>query len=133
MQSEQTCSNKEEYLKIIEIHKKTIQKSREIISDLLDKLNDEIKNLSQNNNVNIEPQNTQKFLWGDKESITATIIKLSTILHKILPLEQKLYQLNLEDLNAEDVENTLDDLKIETEDLEILQRYTDKILSEKTV
>lgn len=117
-------NNKQQYIDLINAHKQVLEKSRKLISILLDKLESEIAQPEA-------PEKTHaKFWWGEKECATSILVKLTTILLKLVPLELEIAKTDFETANLAELDELAEDTKIAQEDLEILQRYTDEILKD---
>ena len=132
--------NKKYYQNLISDHKKILKKAREIVSLMLDKLEEDIKNFesfglddenldSEKNNFHIQ----QKFWWGDKESASSTLNRLTILLLKLIPLEQEISKLDLTKLDLAELEEITEKTKIPEDELEIINQYVAKYRSQQNI
>lgn len=90
---------------------------RKIINLIINVLEDNIKNFSDSNSILEGNKELINFLIGSKDNVVSIITKLTNLLVKVIPLEEK--------INNSD-NNIKDDEKLTNEDIEILERYIDK-------
>ena len=90
---------------------------RKIINLIINVLEDNIKNFSNSNSILESNKELINFLIGRKDNVVSIITKLTNLLVKVIPLEEK--------INNSD-NNIKDDEKLTNEDIEILERYIDK-------
>lgn len=109
--------NKHYYRKLITDHKSILAKARRLLEDLLDKLEREI---------NSPGANTHTFIFGEKESASTIVVKLTTILLKLIPLEQEIARADLTKADILELEELSIKTKIPEEDLEIIERYVER-------
>ncbi len=98
------------YAEIIEEHRKLLVKVRKAAEKMLDKIIEEEPGVEQ---AEKNPK--------EKDSAANTIIKLSNLILKLLPLEQEIAKINLEnqgDNNDEDFDIT---------DIEIMEAYVEQL------
>lgn len=128
------------YKNLISEHKKILGKTRAIIGLMLDKLEEEITIFSNNNSkyggANIDSGDSeslseaqklsQKFWWGDKESASSILHRLTQLLLKLIPLEQEIAKLDLSKADLAELEEIVEKTKLPEEDLEIINRYLER-------
>lgn len=90
---------------------------RKIINLIINVLEDNIENFSNSNSILENNKELINFLIGSKDNVVSIITKLTNLLVKVIPLEEK--------INNSD-NNIKDDEKLTNEDIEILERYIDK-------
>lgn len=90
---------------------------RKIINLIINVLEDNIENFSNSNSILESNKELINFLIGSKDNVVSIITKLTNLLVKVIPLEEK--------INNSD-NNIKDDEKLTNEDIEILERYIDK-------
>lgn len=89
---------------------------RKIINLIINVLEDSINDYSHNNTITEENKELINFLIGSKDNVVSIITKLTNLLIKVIPLEEKIN-------NNENIE---ENEKLTNEDIEILERYIDK-------
>lgn len=89
---------------------------RKIINLIINVLEDSINDYSHNNTITEENKELINFLIGSKDNVVSIITKLTNLLVKVIPLEEK--------INNE--ENVEDNEKLTNDDIEILKEYIDK-------
>lgn len=107
--------------KLVDDHRTIIAKFRKLINAVLDKLEEDMQ--AQESGVAAEGDLTDEqraFWWGSRESAVSVLVKLAQLCIKLIPLEQKLWA--DEPAEAED--------SINEHDIEILQRYVERVTHE---
>ena len=89
---------------------------RKIINLIINVLEDSINDYSNNNTLTEENKDLINFLIGSRDNVVSIITKLTNLLVKVIPLEEK--------INNE--ENIEDNEKLTNDDIEILKEYIDK-------
>ena len=89
---------------------------RKIINLIINVLEDSINDYSNNNALTEENKDLINFLIGSRDNVVSIITKLTNLLVKVIPLEEK--------INNE--ENIEDNEKLTNDDIEILKEYIDK-------
>lgn len=89
---------------------------RKIINLIINVLEDSINDYSNNNALTKENKDLINFLIGSRDNVVSIITKLTNLLVKVIPLEEK--------INNE--ENIEDNEKLTNDDIEILKEYIDK-------
>ena len=89
---------------------------RKIINLIINVLEDSINDYSNNNALTEENKDLINFLIGSRDNVVSIITKLTNLLVKVIPLEEK--------INNE--ENVEDNEKLTNDDIEILKEYIDK-------
>lgn len=89
---------------------------RKIINLIINVLEDSINDYSNNNTLTEENKDLINFLIGSRDNVVSIITKLTNLLVKVIPLEEK--------INNE--ENVEDNEKLTNDDIEILKEYIDK-------
>ena len=89
---------------------------RKIINLIINVLEDSINDYSNNNALTEENKDLINFLIGSRDNVVSIITKLTNLLVKVIPLEEK--------INNE--ENIEDNKKLTNDDIEILKEYIDK-------
>lgn len=121
--------NKTYYRKLISDHKRILAKARNLIGIMLDKLDEELQDF--NSQKNEDSTKSIKFWWGDKESASSILSRLTTLLLKLIPLEQEIAKLDLTKADLAELQEVVEKTRIPEEDLEIINRYIDRIRDEK--
>ena len=100
---------------------------------MLDKLQDEINSVAadKNENAKLSTLNYNHFLFGDKESASSIIVKLTQILLKLIPLEAEIARADLSKADILELEELSIKTQMPDEDLEIIERYIEKYNEEK--
>jgi capsular polysaccharide biosynthesis protein len=142
--SQNTDHKKNYYKKLISDHKSILAKARGLIENLLDRLQEEMNNSEVSNSIsNSEEKNTdtatdtatatdtKHFLFGDKESASSIIVKLTTILLKLIPLEAQIARADLSKADILELEELSIKTQIPDEDLQIIERYIERYNEEK--
>jgi hypothetical protein len=124
--------NKKYYKKLISEHKDILSKARKLIGVMLDKLDDEIQEFDNCQDENEKTLASKKFWWGDKESASSILTRLTTLLLKLIPLEQEIAKLDLTKADISELEEVIQKTKIPEEDLEIINRYVTRVRDEKS-
>lgn len=93
-----------------------LAKIRKIINLIINVLEDSINDYSNNNALTEENKDLINFLIGSRDNVVSIITKLTNLLVKVIPLEEK--------INNE--ENVEDNEKLTNDDIEILKEYIDK-------
>lgn len=88
---------------------------RKIINLIINVLEDSIEKFSDNNLMLDNNKELINFLIGSKDNVVSIITKLTNLLVKVIPLEEKINN-----------DNIKDDEKLTNEDMEILEQYIDK-------
>lgn len=89
---------------------------RKIINLIINVLEQSINDYSNNNTLTEENKDLINFLIGSRDNVVSIITKLTNLLVKVIPLEEK--------INNE--ENVEDNEKLTNDDIEILKEYIDK-------
>lgn len=89
---------------------------RKIINLIINVLEQSINDYSNNNALTEENKDLINFLIGSRDNVVSIITKLTNLLVKVIPLEEK--------INNE--ENVEDNEKLTNDDIEILKEYIDK-------
>lgn len=89
---------------------------RKIILTVIQILENNINDFSQNNIISEENKAIINFLFGNKRDIVSIITSLTNALVKVIPLEEKIN-------DSQQIQN---DEKLSDDDMEILKRYIDK-------
>jgi hypothetical protein len=110
-------NKKQYYQNLITRHKSTLAKARGLIETLLDKLETEINNPSAE---------TNHFLFGEKESASAIVVKLTNVLLKLIPLEQEIARADLSKADLSELEELSVKTQLPQEDMELIERYIEK-------
>ena len=87
---------------------------RKIINLIINVLEDNIENFSNSNSILESNKELINFLIGSKDNVVSIITKLTNLLVKVIPLEEKI----LPKISNDD--------KISEDDIEILKRYIDR-------
>jgi len=88
---------------------------RKIINLTVNILEDNIDYFSKENNGCVKNKELIDFLIGKKESVVSIITKLTNLIIKLIPLEEKI-----------DYSKNIESEKLSDEDMEILEKYIDK-------
>jgi hypothetical protein len=122
----QNPSQKRDYYKNLIIqHKSVLAKARSLIATLLNKLEEEINSLELPQDESLKKANRTAW-WGDKESASSILTRLTTILLKLIPLEQEIARLDLTKADLMEMDEVLTKTKLPEEDVEIIERYVQK-------
>ena len=89
---------------------------RKIINLIINVLEKSINDYSNNNSLTEENKDLINFLIGSRDNVVSIITKLTNLLVKVIPLEEKIN-------NEENIENNE---KLTNDDIEILKEYIDK-------
>lgn len=93
-----------------------LAKIRKIINLIINILENNINNFSNEGGVDEENKELINFLIGSKDNVVSIITKLTNLLVKLIPLEEKIAF----------TDNNECDEKLNNEDIEILEKYIDK-------
>ncbi len=106
--------NKERYIQLIDKHRVILEKSRNLIENIFDRIQEDIEKIPSEAPVkNIE-------YYED----AATIVnKLSSILLKIIKQEQEIALIDIEKLNEANLSKTDLNAPITKEDIEMMEQY----------
>ena len=121
--------NRNYYKKIISEHKKILARARSLIGVMLEKIEEEVKefeNIPQDDEEYIKKKEELKLWWGDKESASGVLAKLTTILLKLIPLELEIARTDLTKADLMELESIAEKTQIPQEDMEIIERYVEK-------
>jgi cell division ATPase FtsA len=121
--NENKNTKREYYLKILEEHKQVLSKSRNIIDQLLNKVQLEI-------NSNIEAENFDN-LFGSKESLVNVTVKLAGILLKIIPLEIEIAKTDMQELSDEELAKLAEDSELSEDDMKIIDMFVERYNQDK--
>ncbi len=122
-----TKNSKDYYKTLITQHKSILAKARGLIETLLDRLEKEVNSSNSKN-----PATDTSFLFGDKESASSIVVKLTTILLKLIPLEQEIARADLSQADLMELEELSVKTRIPEEDLEIIERYVERYNQSKS-
>ena len=112
-------NNKKQYYKnLITQHKSILAKARGLVEILLDKLEEEINSANEKSDTS--------FWFGDKESASSIIVKLTNILLKLIPLEQEIARADLSKADLGELEELSVKTQLPQEDMEMIERYIEK-------
>ena len=95
-----------------------LAKIKKIINLIINVLESNISNFS-NGSIYKENKEFIEFLIGNKENVVSIISKLTNLLVKVIPLEEKILLEN----------NTTPEEKLDESDMEILKKYIDRCLN----
>ncbi len=121
--------NKKYYKKLISEHKDILSKARKLIGIMLEKLDDEIQEFDSSDE-SYKATLSKKFWWGDKESASSILTRLTTLLLKLIPLEQEIARIDLTKADILELEEVIQKTKIPEEDFEIINRYVTRVKDE---
>lgn len=129
--------NKENYIKLVENHRQILEKSRNLINHIFDKITEEVQNIdtpdpeeiteiSGINSAKI-PLSKNKKVTNTRaeklEELSNTVNKLSAILLKIIAKEQEIALIDFDKLNQPDAENALDTNPITEEEIQMMEQF----------
>lgn len=136
-----SIESQEYYREVLTKHKEIIAKTRSIIDKLLDEAEADLASIvamESELNESIQPHEEllpnnsreeivaarRKYIWGEKETISSAISKLSQLLIKILPLELDIAKQELTPADIQELEGQEQNL-VETseDDKEIITAY----------
>lgn len=103
-------------------HASDLALTRSLITMLISTLEKEIIIPSLTREDKEPPLKMKALLWGDKENAVGTLVKLTSLLLKVIPLEQQ--------LTGNPISN-LDEESFSPEDQAILERYIARITNAK--
>ncbi len=129
--------NKENYIKLIENHRQILEKSRNLINHIFDKITEEVQNIdnpdpeeiteiADSNAAKIPPSKNKKVTntRAEKlEELSNTVNKLSAILLKIITKEQEIALIDFDKLNQTDAESAFDDSPVTQEEIEMMEQF----------
>jgi uncharacterized membrane protein len=121
MSNEKTQKNNEN--KKIEIE--DLKKIRRIVSSIIFHIDEKFINpvvMEQKLSNNKEFMDEIRLLIGNKDNITSVIVKLSNLIIKIIPIEQRTAE--IESSFVHDEEND----RVDVEDMKIILRYIERII-----
>ena len=121
--------NKSYYKKLIKDHKDILSKSRKLIGKMLEKLDSEIQDFESKDKS--KDKDFQKFWWGDKESASSILTRLTSLLLKLIPLEQDIAKLDLTKTDIAELEDIIEKTKLPQDDLDIINRFAERVKDEK--
>ena len=121
--------NKSYYKKLIKDHKDILAKSRKLIGKMLEKLDSEIQDFESKDKS--KDKDFQKFWWGDKESASSILTRLTSLLLKLIPLEQDIAKLDLTKTDIAELEDIIEKTKLPQDDLDIINRFAERVKDEK--
>lgn len=100
-----------------------LRRTRKIVTSIIEHLDDKIINpviIGKELRNSKELMEQINLLIGNKANITSVLTKLTNLLIKIIPLEQKTLEQNEEEMEAEET-------KVCNEDMETVTRYFSKV------
>lgn len=122
------------YLEVIESHKKTLKRTRNILERLLDAAEENIsyllqedksQHLNQPKICETMSKSDLNLLFGNKESAASTVIKLANILLKLIPVELEVAKADLSKSDIEELD-IIEQTTIPEDDMEIVRNYFEK-------
>ena len=90
---------------------------RKIINLIINILEKNINDFSKNNIISEENKELIGFLIGNKDNVVSIVTKLTNLLTKVIPLEEKM-----------GINNTIQDEKLTNDDTEMIKRYIEKTI-----
>jgi hypothetical protein len=128
--------NRKYYKELIKNHKRILSKARNLISIMLDQLEEDICNhqeQNKNNDAEDKANNHHKFWWGDKESASSILTRLTQLLLKLIPIEQEIARIDLTKADLTELEDISEKIQINEDDLEIINHYVEKYRNYKNI
>ena len=90
---------------------------RKIINLIINILEKNINDFSKNNIISEENKELIGFLIGNKDNVVSIVTKLTNLLTKVIPLEEKM-----------GINNTIQEEKLTNDDTEMIKRYIEKTI-----
>ena len=117
--------NKEKYIQLIENHRRILEKSRDLIENIFNKIQEDI---DRKPSENLPAKNTE-----DYEDAANIVNKLSSILLKVITKEQEIALIDLKRSDENSLTKTDLNAPITKEDIEMMEYYLERYNKQSNV